>query len=347
MSHSHTVESRLEGYQEMKALVTGGTGFIGSHLVEKLVVKGHEVRCLVRQTSNSARVKELGVELTYGDAMDKDSLSQAMKGREVVYHLVGGGAISTASKEGWKKLWQLNVGSLRNILEVASRQDITRVVYFSSIAAMGVQKNTVLDESSPCQPRIPYEQVKYESEQLARKYYLDSGVPVVIIRPPLVYGPGDTKSEVLKMARLIKRKLFPLIGGGKAVMPCVYVEDVAEGAILAAQSERAAGNTYILSDKQSYPFKQIVRTIAEEMGANLRLVYIPLWLAKAGVGAVEITSKIVKTEPFFTLYRLGSMTSHRFVSIEKARQELGYEPKFDLKQGLQKTIQWYGENGYL
>lgn len=205
----------------MKVLVTGGTGFIGTHLVDELVKRGEEVRSLVRETSNVRYLEKLGVELVYGDITDMDSLKKAVKDVDVVYHLVGGGSVSTISKEGYLKLRNLNVTGTKNLLKACSSSNIRKFLLFSSVAAIGFIKDVAVDENTACKPEIPHELVKYESEQVALKYCKKNKIALVIIRPTLVYGPRDVKSEILKMCKLIKKHIFPIIGKGDNVVPMV------------------------------------------------------------------------------------------------------------------------------
>ena len=188
----------------MKVLVTGATGFIGSHLVDALVGRRHEVRCLVRKTSNVQHLEKLSVELVYGDINDSSSLGEAVKGVDTVYHLVGGGAVSTISKSGYLKLYELNVTSAKRLLEACSSSSVNKFILFSSASAIGLHKNVLVNEDTPCRPETPHELAKYESEQVALKYCCQHKIRLTIIRPTQIYGPRDTESEILRMCRLIK-----------------------------------------------------------------------------------------------------------------------------------------------
>lgn len=329
----------------VKVLVTGGTGFIGTHLVDELVKRGEEVRSLVRKTSNVRHLKKSGVELVYGDITNMDSLKKAVKGIDVVYHLVGGGSVSTISKEGYLKLRNLNVTGTKNLLKACSSSNIRKFLLFSSVAAIGFIKDVAVDENTACKPEIPHELVKYESEQVALKYCKKNKIALVIIRPTLVYGPRDVKSEILKMCKLIKKHIFPIIGKGDNVVPMVYVENLIQATILAGERESNTNEIYIITD-QEHPMNEIVYTIAKELNIKLWGVHVPILLAKIGVGLIESLSRIFNFTPPFNLKRIESITANRFYDISKAKKELGYKP-IQLMTGIKQSIDWYKKNGYL
>jgi nucleoside-diphosphate-sugar epimerase len=329
----------------MKVLVTGGTGFIGSHLVDALVKRGYDVRCLVRKTSRVDFLNKLNVELIYGDIMNMYSLEKAVEDADVVYHLAGGGDVSAISKEGYVKLRNLNARGTENLLKACSLSDIRKFILFSSVSAIGVIKDIVVDEKTSCKPETPHELANYESEQIALKYCQKNKIPLVIIRPTHVYGPRDVK-EILKMCKLIKKHIFPIIGRGDNVLPIVYVENLVQATILAGERKSNINEIYIITDEE-HTINEIVHTIAKELDIKIWGEHIPLSLAKIGIGLIEYLSKIFNITPPFNLKREDSITSNRLYNISKAKKELGYEPKVDLTEGIKRTINWYKQNGYL
>jgi nucleoside-diphosphate-sugar epimerase len=328
-----------------KVLVTGATGFVGSHLVRRLHEKGYQVRGFVRRASDISKVADLGIEILAGDAFDIKSLDAATDDVNVIFNTIGGGHISTRSNRGGAQLRDMNVLSLKNLLDVVKHKQITKFIHFSSLNAMGFQKDIMLTENHACVARSTHELVKRESEKLAAKYHQEYGVPIVILRPPQIYGPGDIRSENLKMARLVKWHLFPLIDGGENYLPLVYIDDVVECAIRAVQLG-GTGETYIVSDRSSYKLKDIIGEIAKNIPTRHPSIYVPKSVASVLVRLVEASS-LLGIEPFFTSHRIETSTSNRFVSIEKAKNELGYEPKTDLEAGMKRTIEWYKQEGFL
>jgi nucleoside-diphosphate-sugar epimerase len=325
-------------------LVTGATGFVGPHLVDALSSGGRRVRCLVRDAGRGAALARAGIEVVACELVDGDALTRAMQGVERVYHLAGGGKVSTSSDEGLEGLRAANVAPLEAVLRAAKAAGVRRVVHFSSISAMGVQLGRRLDEDSPCAPTTPHEIAKYESEQAALRAFHD-GLPVVILRPSQIYGPGDERSEIVKLVRLARYGAVPLFGGGEGLVPWVFISDVVDAALAAGEREQAVGRTYIVSDDDSYRFADVVASIGRSLGRGRAGVVVPSGLAWPAIAATEALAKSLGREPPFTRHRLASMTGRRMVSIERARHELGFEPKVGLEEGMERTVRWYVGRG--
>jgi nucleoside-diphosphate-sugar epimerase len=213
-------------------------------------------------------------------------------------------------------------------------------VHFSSISSMGVQLDVRLDESSPCKPETPHEIAKFESERVALDAYRRDGTPVVVLRPSQIYGPGDVRSEIPRLVRLTRRGLVPMFGGGEGLMPWVFVSDVVDAAMAAAERPEAPGQTYIVSDSESYRFADIVASIARALGRKRGGLAIPRTLAWPAIAAVEMGAKALGREPPFTRHRLASMCGRRLVSIAHARLDLGYVPRVGLDEGMQRAVTW-------
>ena len=325
-------------------LVTGATGFVGPHLVSALVAQGRRVLCLVRDVRRAAALAGPGVAVRALELMEGNALATAMQGVERVFHLAGGGKVSTASDEGLRALRDANVGPLEAVLRTARSSRVKRVIHFSSISAMGVQLGQRLDEDTPCRPSTPHEIAKYESEQVALNACRD-GLSVVILRPSQIYGPGDERSEIRKLVRLARRGAIPMFGGGEGRVPWVYVSDVVDAALAAAERDVKPGRTYIVSDSDSYRFADVVEHIGRALGRGRAGVTIPTLLAWPAVAAVEVLTRAVGFEPPFTRHRLASMTGKRLVSIDRARREHGFSPKVGLEEGMSRTERWYVSKG--
>ena len=212
---------------------------------------------------------------------------------------------------------------------------------------MGVQLDAVLDEESLCLARTPHEIAKRESEEVALDAWARHGTPVTILRPSQVYGPGDVRSEILKLARLVRRGVVPLFGGGMGLVPWVYVSDVVDAALACPERPEAAGRTYIVSDQEPYRFRDVVSVMARELGVRRGGIYVPAALARLPIALAERAAKLARREPLFTVHRLESMCGARRVSISKARRELGFAPKVSLDAGMANTISWYLDAGRL
>jgi nucleoside-diphosphate-sugar epimerase len=326
-------------------LVTGATGFVGPHLVRGLVARGRRVRCLVRDRSRSGALEGPEVEVRQGDLLDPAVAASAAEGIERIFHLAGGGKVSTSTGGGLELLRAANVGPLQAVLVAAKRACVERVVHFSSISAMGVQLDVRLDEDSPCKPVTPHEITKYESEQVARAEVSAGGVPVVILRPSQIYGPGDFNSEIPKLIRLARRGLVPIFDGGRGLVPWVFVSDVVDAALSAGDRAEAPGRTYIVSDSDSYLFAAVVAAIARALGRRRAGVLVPRPLAWSAIGLVEVAARVAGRDPPFTLHRLESVCGKRLLGIDRARRELGYVPRVGLDEGIGRTVTWCIERG--
>lgn len=322
----------------MKTLVTGGTGFIGSHLVEALVAKGCGLRCLVRPTSDTRHLKKLGIELVYGDLLDKESLRKAIDSSDVVYHLAG----EVYSKKS-SDFYKVNVEGTRNLIEACVGRNIGKFIYFSSIAAVGPSKNkeTLLNEDTPCNPITAYGKSKYEAEKLISSYFNLYDFPAVILRAPIVYGPGQS-SEVTRIFRLIQREQFRIIGNGEALKSLCYIENLIEAAISAEQNESSKGKIYFVADEKPYTIIELARTIAEIENVKLSHLYINSIVADLSWFWFRMLDKILGLS-ILSLHTIKAMTLNFGCDIAKARRELSYQPRISLKEGIQKTVEWLYE----
>lgn len=333
----------------MKVLVTGATGFVGGHLVGSLLDQGHDVRCLVRSQNRLLGLDMQRIEFCSGDVTDRASVTGATSGIEVVYHLAAIGNVSSVSQDSYDAFSRVNVQGTKNLLDACSSSTcLSRFVYVSSLAAMGlIIQDRPIDEAAPCMPKTPYEKSKCEAEAAVNDYHRQLKVPTTIVRPSMVYGQGDVKSEVLRMARMIKRHMFPIIGTGETLIPMVFVGNLVQGMMLAAAKAPSVGQTYIITDSRSYSWNEIVSTIAEELGVKRWGFHAPVWVAKVGVGSLEKLAGILRFTPPFTLERIRSSTSNRVYDISKARGEIGYEPVTSIQQGLRDTVRWYRQQSLL
>jgi dihydroflavonol-4-reductase len=325
-------------------LVTGATGFIGPHLVDALVASGRRVRCVVRDRRR-APLRGAVVEVREGSLLDEAFVSGAFEGVERVFHLAGGGKVSAMGDEGLEALRAANVAPLAPLLRAAAAARVRAFVHFSSISAMGIQLDTRLDEETPCRPRTPHEIAKYESEVAALDAWRERGVPVSVIRPSQVYGPGDVRSEIPTLVRLARRGLVPLFGGGEGRVPWVFVSDVVSAALAMAERPAAVGRTYIVSDADSYRFADVVQVIAEALGRTRGGVVIPRAVALPPIALAEWVATALGRVPPFTVHRLGSICGRRLYSVERARRELGYAPQVGLREGMTRAVRWYVERG--
>jgi farnesol dehydrogenase len=322
----------------VKTLVTGGTGFIGRHLVSALRERGEDLRCLVRQPDRE--LEECGVEQIVGDITDVPSLRSVAEDVSTVYHLAAAGHVGATSQAAYEQFHALNVVGLQNLLdEVVRANCIRKFVHFSSTAAMGLIVGTA-SEQSDCCPQTPYQKSKHESEELALSYHRDHGVPVLVVRPSMIYGPGDRNRDFLSMCRLVRVGLFPVPCRVEALTPLVYVTDVIRGAILAAD-RGAAGEIYILTSDAAYPVVDLVRHIGRELGVPRAGIFVSRGTMSLVAALTEKAAKLLGKPPIISRQRVISVFADRTFDITKARTELGYEPQVSLEEGVAKTVEWF------
>jgi nucleoside-diphosphate-sugar epimerase len=323
----------------MRILVTGGTGFVGRYLVNDLIRKGAFIRLLVRAKSDIKFCKNNDIELFFGDITDRNSLKGAANNIDVVYHLAAKGHVSAASEKAYLESYEVNVNGTRKIMDECLRAGVRRFIHFSSTAAMGLIKDSIIDERAHCVPSTPYQKSKFESERIVIDYQKKKGLPGIILRPCMIYGVGGT-GEFHKWCKLIKKGLFPKIGKNENLTPMVHVKDVVQAAILASGDGRE-GETYLIASNHSYELKLIRDLAAKHMNAKIPYFYVPKWIAMTGAMLMENVAKWINFVPVVTSQNIRSITTGRVFSIAKAETELGYRPNVDLSKGIKETVQWY------
>jgi len=325
----------------MRTLVTGATGFIGRHLVNTLYEKGSKIRCLVRGNSHVEHLKREGIELIYGDLSDKDTLQGAVKGIDIIYHLAGE-VYSTKSNN----YYHVNVIGAKNILESCLSEKIKKFVYLSSTSVTGPNpsRDILLNEKSPCHPITPYGESKYEAERLVLKFYEDHKLPVVIIRPPIVYGPGVShSSRVFMFLRLIQKGLFRTIGDGNNLISLCYIDNLIHGIMLAGENKVVVGEIYYIADERPYTINEIAQAIAKEEGVKLSGSHIPIWLANILAVTLVIPAKLFGFVSPLSRNTVREVRSNWTCDISKAQRELGYRAIIRFEEGVKKTVEWYRE----
>jgi len=247
----------------MRVLVTGGTGFIGIHLVAALAARGWTLRCLVRPTSNRRNLITYPVEYVLGTLQDQDALRQAVQGVEIIYHLAGVTKARTLAD-----FERINYGGTRTLLDVCSDTHTTlrKFVYISSIAAAGPSASgTPMHESDPAHPVGPYGHSKLKAEEAVLAY--QAHFPVTVLRPSAIYGPYDT--DFLRLFRAIKRGFLPSIGPQELYVDMCFVADLVRGILAASESADTCGEVFFLSGT-CHTWRDIGREIARQMGLRVR-----------------------------------------------------------------------------
>jgi nucleoside-diphosphate-sugar epimerase len=315
-------------------LVTGATGFIGRHLVGPLS-KTYSVRCLVRESSDITPLKDLNVDIAYGDLLVRDSLGPALDGIDLVYHLAG--EVYSRRKQDYYKG---NVLATQNLLEACKEKNTKRIIFISST---GVYKpattRTLITEKSECEPMSIYGKTKLEAEGLIRK----CGIPWVIVRASLIYGPHQ-KSVLDRFFRdaITKGKIY-IMGNGDNLRSFCFIDNFVGGLILLADKPEVVGKTYILSDNISYTYNKVIETASKAIQQKIRVVQLPSFFGNI---SWKINSLIGDVFGLFLveLYAIGKTQLHEAYDIAKARNEIGYNPRITLETGIKRTAEWIKSN---
>lgn len=328
----------------MRVLITGGTGFVGSHLARRLLARGHEVTTLDRAPGLfDVELSTQGAVMLTGSVTDPGDVDRAMQGQQLVYHLASPFGDILEPDAAY---WAIEVEGTRNVLEAAQRHGVRRVVHCSTQGVHGIIAEPPGDEDSPIAPRDHYCISKAEGERVAREF-LARGVDLVIVRPTSVYGPGDIRGW-LKLYRMVSKGWFLMIGDGRTCNHPVYVENLVDLFELVADAPQARGRVYLAGDEQPVTLSQLVQAVAAAVGAPVRIVRFP-WYGAAWLGAtaIEAVSKRFGLKPPVFRRRLSWFKTNRAFRIDRAKGELGYAPRVSLEEGLRRTADWYRARGYL
>ncbi len=320
----------------MKALVTGATGFIGSHLTEALIKKGYEVTCLSRKTSRLGWIEHLKLDYICCDLAEIESCAEKLRGFDYVFHVAG---LTKATDE--KDFFYANAECTSGLLKVIAENTpgLKRFIYISSLAAVGPSLDgDPVDETSLPRPVSAYGKSKLKAEE-AVKSYRDS-ILSTIIRPPAVFGPRDT--DFLVMFRMIRKGIFPY--WGKCSYSMLYIEDLVQGIILAAENSTAAGKTFFLAHNMVYSNEDIAREISEALRVKPVRIRLPRSLFPIlGFIGQKFDKKGIINRDRLIDFGFTNWTCR----TDMAEKELGFTAKTELREGIKWTADWYKTNQWL
>jgi 2-alkyl-3-oxoalkanoate reductase len=324
-------------------LITGATGFAGSHLAEACLAKGWAVRALVRPGSDTAALERAGVTLLRGELADAAALNTG-EGVDVVFHC--------AARVGdWgpaEEYRAVNVEGLRGLLEAVRGRPLSRFVHFSSLGVYAARDHFGTDETEPppASHIDGYTQSKVEAERLALTYQREHGVPVVVLRPGFIYGPRD-RTILPKLVENLRDGVIRYLGTGEQALNTIYVKNLVDGALRAAEAPGVVGEVFNLTDGERVSKRRFIDGVADGLGLPRPKGWVPMWLAHATANLLEGVYRAVgaKNPPRLTQARLKFLGLNLDFSIEKARARLGYAPAWTFERGLAETLAWYREKG--
>ncbi len=324
-------------------LVTGGTGFIGGHLLRKLTDRGIRVRCLVRRLTLGkprSRGKDAipaGVETAQADWATGQGIEAALDGVDTVIHLAGVTKALAAAD-----YYIGNTRATETLARLLAGRSI-RFVHVSSLAAMGPSPDGApIAEDAPPHPVSEYGKSKLEAERMAALWRPDA----VIVRPPVVYGPRDT--DVFQILKSISGGLVVEIAGGPRWFSAIYVEDLAEGLIAAAETPQAAGRTYFLAHPKVVSWSELAAVAARLMNRRVRVLRIPPAVARAAAYCAELWSRVTRRPGILSRDKVTEACCRAWTcDPRRAARELGFEAATSLEAGLARTLAWYKEAGWI
>jgi dihydroflavonol-4-reductase len=324
----------------MSLLVTGGTGFLGHSLVPELVEAGYRVRALVRPTSDHGWMRDLGVDLAFGDVRDRSSVEEAMRGCRHVVHAAGRFRFWGPDPQ----FWQTNVEGTQNVLDAATREGVERFIHISTVVVVGKPlPDRIIDETHPLDPQDPYQRSKVQGEERVRQQYADHGLPTVILRPGAFYGPWGRYAFNRLFFEDPLRGLLIKINRGRYLTFPVFIKDVACG-IVAALERAQPGEVYNLSGK-SISHNQANRIISRLAGMPAFRLNAPAWAMIAlGWALTRSADVITHREPFYPLNLANYVFGDWAVDSEKARRELDFQT-ISFEEGARQTLAWYRQVG--
>jgi len=330
----HTVTSPV--------LVTGGTGFVGSHLVELLVSRGHEVTCLVRDPDNIRWLKGQKVRIVKGDCGDLGSLADAVKDAATVYHVAG---LTKAAR--CRDYYAVNHIGTRNLLDACAQhgKNIQKFVLVSSLAAAGpAQADRPVKAADIPHPVSDYGRSKLLAEEETLKFR--DRFPVVILRPSAVYGPRDT--DVFELFRWAKKGFILDISGSERFLNWCYVKDLAEALLAAGERSVPSGSIYFVAEDRIHSIAGFQKVLQESGGVTAKVIKVPVWvgylvgLVSEAAGLLSGKATIVNREKV-----LEATQQYWTCDLEPMRTDLGFQAAMPLEQGLALTWKWYRENGWI
>ncbi|MCF8260959.1 MAG: NAD-dependent epimerase/dehydratase family protein [Melioribacteraceae bacterium] len=324
------------------SVVTGGSGFVGSHLVDLLIEKGHVVRCIVRESSNLKWLDNKNIEIFKSGLFDKNGLKEVLRDADYLFHVAG--VVKSKKKEGY---YSGNVDTTKNLLEVIVEENIKikRVLIVSSQTATGPSNSekAKAEDETP-NPITTYGKSKRAQEVLALNY--SDKIPITIVRPPAVYGERDT--EIFLVFKSYNQGLMSMVGFDEKRLSLVHVSDLVNGIYLAATNESSAGEIYHIGSDEFYSWPEMSKYFAKAFGKNALKIRLPHFLVY-GVATVAQFFAMFSSKPAtFNLEKAKDFVQKYWtLNVDKAKKELGYKQNMPIQEGVKRTADWYLDNNWL
>jgi nucleoside-diphosphate-sugar epimerase len=327
----------------MKILVTGGTGFTGKALVRRLIDMGHQVVALdYKEGLKTREIREWGAEVILGSVTDMDVVRRAVQGVEVVHHVAAAFREMDVPETYY---YDVNVNGTRNVFQAALDEGVRKVVSCSTCGVHGNVDHPPAGEDAPIQPADYYQRTKWEAEPVALEFF-QRGVNTTILRPAAIYGPGDPERFFLIFKRVAKGT-FPMFGNGKTLYHPLYIDNLVDAFLLAMEDGKGDGEAYLIADEQYLEIEDLVRRVGRALGVDVKVPHYPVWPVVAVGHVVETVCKPFGIVPPIFPRRVDWYRQNRAFRIEKAKRDLGYQPRVGIDEGLRRTAEWYRREGLL
>jgi nucleoside-diphosphate-sugar epimerase len=321
-------------------LITGASGFVGSHLAEALVEKNIKVKLLVRASSRLPFKLVPGMELCYGDVTDFESVRKAAKGVKAIYHLAG-----ILRGSNYTKLERVNAEGTRNVCRAAGEQKgLKKFVCVSSLSAAGpARTGKPLEEKDPCEPVCAYGRTKLLGEKIALGF--TKKFPVTVLRPGAVYGPRET--DIFAYFKMVRQGLVFLPGISQKVS-FIHVADLVDAILRAAHSTKTNGQIYFVSDGKSYSWEEFAGYVGKALNKTYFTIKVPMGIVKIVAGLGEIAEKITGKASMVNLDKIQEAYFPMWVcSNRKLKRDLGFQPRFEIQRGIEDAVRFYHSAGWL
>lgn len=326
----------------MNILVTGGTGFIGKYFIPKLSEKNYNVTLLVRNLEKAKNMFDDKVKYIKGDVTDRNSIKDCCKDIDIVYHMVAKVGNDLPTQENFELFNKVNVEGTMNIVEEAQKHNVKKFIYVSSIAAMGIVDEELIDENSKCNPYLPYQKSKYDSEMKLLEKFEQNNFPVIILRPTKVYGIGEPEYSLLTQMKLLKKKINLIVGKSENSISNICVTDLVDGLVNCVDYGKI-GNVYILSGKNSISANKFKEIMENKLNIRICTIRIPLGLMIFLSFIEERFLLLIHKRPIITVQNVKAMSKDRKYNLSKANQELNFYPKLTMEEGINMMVDWYIE----
>lgn len=328
---------------EAHVLVTGATGFTGRHLVRKLAAAGASIRAIARSSSDITCLKDFPIEIIRGEVFESTVIESAVKGIQYIFHLAAAYREAGLSEADY---FNVHVRSTQLLAEHAARiEGFRRFVHVSTVGVHGHIDEPPADEEYRFAPGDPYQRSKAEAELWLRDFASERNLPYTVIRPAAIYGPGDKR--LLKVFKMAKRGIFPILGFGKCLYHLIHVDDLTNVILLSAVHPEAVGRVFICGDEKSTTLMDMGKIAARTCGKAARFVRIPAWPFFVAGAVCEAICLPLGLNPPIYRRRVAFFTKDRAFDTSKLRTLLGYHMRHSMEEGLSETGNWYLKQGWL